>query len=162
MRVALAILYAPDARLEEHDLALIRNAVLHELAEEIEVRLHHDAVDVVPGVREHQLFGMRNHFRRHTLVGVEAEHPFRTDIGVVQSVVELCRVIGERVRDHVRAALFCFLYGLIPAAAVDDDRAGGKPLDGIKAGGDVLFLVLRQDHRGQIRHARPPRPEPGP
>ncbi|MPM85189.1 hypothetical protein SDC9_132267 [bioreactor metagenome] len=141
VRVALAVLNSALPRFEEHNLPLLAAAVLHLPAEEKEVALHHDSVDIVGVVFRHQLLAMRADGGSKALVRIQAKRPFGRDVRVIHAPVVLRGIVGERVLVDIRAVLPRNLLRAIRAAAVDDDHALAKSDDGFEAFADILFLV---------------------
>ena len=155
MGVPAAVLHAADAPLEEHDPALLVQAVFDHPAKEEVVRLHNDAVQIALHglVRGNDFLRLSDQRGGQALVRVDAQNPVRGDVGFVNAPVELVGVIGEFVEIYVRALFFCNFNGAVRAAAVHNHSPLCKAADGVEALAQVLFFVLGQYDCGYACHA---------
>ena len=156
MLVHVALFDAAPAVAEDHQLALFRPAEAQAAAQHVEVGLHGDAAHAaLPlGFEDGRALGL--HRLGHALVGVDAQHPFGVDGGVVQPPVELVGVAAEGMDKHVRAVFAGDVHGAVGAAGIHHHHARGKAAQRGKAVRQVFFFVLGQHDGGEVSHVLPP------
>ena len=154
MLVHAPILHAALPGAIDHDLALLRPAEADEPAEEVEVRLHQEAVHVVVGVLGQQLFQPIAQRLGEALVRVQTQNPLRLNMGVLHAPVELPGVILEGMLQYLRAQRARQRHGAVGGAAVHHHAALREFFHGAQAVAQILFLVLGQDNRRHIGHGR--------